>query len=322
MAALADQPGGQLAGERVDGIAQAGHLLAGGVHEVDVRRQRLAQRLGHGLNAAVGHQPAPDLGLDLALELGDVQFVGVALQAQVEVVDVAPGLLGHLHETLEHALEVEIAQRAVQVVGASDGTARLHPRIAADRLAGRGPKHLGVASHQGPVEHLGQFLGTEHVAGPAQVALGRDLAAGVLDVVEIGIRDLVLRAPQREVHLEDGLESLPVSLVLHQSGGQGVLEGVAVLDRDVLDRLHGVEVLGEAGGDAHGPQLRDEAVEQVQQRISRGGGQVADGTLTQRAVCDGHGRASLEICTLGLMFPAHVRCAHGPLGPRPRKLGL
>jgi hypothetical protein len=71
VAALAGQAHGQLAGERVDRLAQRRHLLAGGVHEVDVLGQRLAQRLGHGLDAPVGDQAAADLGLDLLLQLVD-----------------------------------------------------------------------------------------------------------------------------------------------------------------------------------------------------------------------------------------------------------
>ena len=65
VAALAGQPHRQPAGERLQRLAQRDHLLAAGVHEVDVLGQRLAQRLGHGLDATVGHQPSTDLGLDL-----------------------------------------------------------------------------------------------------------------------------------------------------------------------------------------------------------------------------------------------------------------
>ena len=248
----------------------------------------LRRGLGHGLHAPVGHQPAADLGLDLALELGYAQLVGVAPQPQVEVVGVAFGVLVGVHQALEHALQVEVPQRAVQVVGAAHGTARLHPGVAAHRLAGRGPQHLAVAPHQRPVEHLGQLLGAERVARAAPVALGRDLAVGGVGGVEVVVGDLVLRAPQREVHLEHGLERFPVGLVLDQRGGQGVLEGVAVFDRDVLDSLHGVEALGQAGRDADLPQLRDEAVEQVQQRVARRRGQPGSSWLGDG---HGHGRA-------------------------------
>jgi hypothetical protein len=56
---------------------------------------------------------------------------------------VAEGLVGVLaglaHEPVEHAVEVEVPQRAVEVVGAADGPARLHAGVALDGLAGRGP---------------------------------------------------------------------------------------------------------------------------------------------------------------------------------------
>ena len=84
VAALAGQAGGQLAGERLQRLAQRQHLVAAGVHEVDVFGQRLAQRLGHGLDAAVGHQAAADLGLDLLLEPLDAALVLVALEALLE----------------------------------------------------------------------------------------------------------------------------------------------------------------------------------------------------------------------------------------------
>jgi hypothetical protein len=84
VATLAGQAHRQLAGERDERLAQAHHLVAGGVHEVDVFGQRLAQRLGHRLHAAVGHQATTDLGLDLLLELLDAVLVLVSLEALLE----------------------------------------------------------------------------------------------------------------------------------------------------------------------------------------------------------------------------------------------
>jgi hypothetical protein len=62
---LARQSHRELARKGLDGAAQRAHLLAGGMHEVDVLRQRLAQGARHRLHPAIGHEPAPDLGLDL-----------------------------------------------------------------------------------------------------------------------------------------------------------------------------------------------------------------------------------------------------------------
>ena len=66
---LSGEAYGQLPGQRVDGLLQVSHLLAGGVHEIDILGQRLSKRPRHCLHAAVGHQAAPDLGFDLLLEL-------------------------------------------------------------------------------------------------------------------------------------------------------------------------------------------------------------------------------------------------------------
>jgi hypothetical protein len=80
-------------------LRSVGHLLAAGVHEVDVLGQRLAQRLGHRLDAAVGHEPAADLGLDLLLQLLDAVLVLVALEPLLERVSSSGGLLaGCLHQ--------------------------------------------------------------------------------------------------------------------------------------------------------------------------------------------------------------------------------
>ena len=54
-------------------------------------------------------------------------------------------LAGLLHQLLEHAVEVEVPQRAVEVVGAADRAARLHAGEAADGLAGHGPHQRLVA---------------------------------------------------------------------------------------------------------------------------------------------------------------------------------
>ena len=71
-------------------------------------------------------------------------------------------------------------------------------------------------------------------------------------------------AAQREVHLEDRFERLPVRVVLDQRGAQRVLERLAVLERDVPHRLHGVEVFGERYRQAGGAQFLDKPCEQIQ----------------------------------------------------------
>ena len=75
VATLARQAHRQLAGEWRDRLAQVVQLVLGRVHEVDVFGQGLAQRARHGFGAAVGHEPATDLRLDLLTQLLDARLV-------------------------------------------------------------------------------------------------------------------------------------------------------------------------------------------------------------------------------------------------------
>jgi hypothetical protein len=52
--------------------------------------------------------------------------------------------------------------------------------------------------------------------------------------------------------------------VLDQRGRQRRLEGGPVLHRDELERPHGVEILGHRHRQAGGPQLVDEARQQIE----------------------------------------------------------
>ena len=93
-------------------------------------------------------------------------------------------------------------------------------------------------------------------------ALGH-LAEEILE--SIGV-ERELGTTQREVHLEYRLERSPMRVVLHERGAEGVLERLAVFERDVLDRLHGVEVLGEAHGEPRIAQLDDEPRQELEHR--------------------------------------------------------
>ena len=236
-----------------------------GVHDVDVLGQRLAQRLGQGLAPPVGHQPSPDLVLDLALEAVHPGLELVAEQALLqggESRGVAGGggaagslpVLGLLHQALEQPVEVEVPQRAVEVVGPAHRPAGLHPGVPGHRLAGHRLDHGVIGGGQGPVEQLGQLLGGH--AGPAAGAAlapalptappgllrRRLLPAAPLPVLAV---DAVLRSAQREVDLEGRLVGPPVGGGLHQAGAQGVLQPLPVLEGDVTEDLGGVEVLAE-----------------------------------------------------------------------------
>ena len=268
MAALARQADRELARERVDGAPQGGHLVATGVHEIDVLRQRLAQRARHRLGAPVGHQAAADLRLDLLAQALDALLELVALQTLLERRELAGFLASGVHQTLEHGVELEVPQRPVEVVGATHGSPRLHPGEARDGAAGDGAHHRLVAPHQRLEEHLGQLLRRERLHRPAGTRLGRalgPLAVGRDLPVTVAVRvERALAGAQREVDLEHRLERPPVGVALHERGAERVLEGLAVLERDVLHRLHRVEVLGERYRQARGPQLLDEPREHVE----------------------------------------------------------
>ena len=78
------EPRRERARQRVDRLLELLHLLARRVHEVDVFGQRLAQRARHRLDAAVGHEPPPDLGLDHLLQDLEAAFVLLVREALVE----------------------------------------------------------------------------------------------------------------------------------------------------------------------------------------------------------------------------------------------
>ena len=188
------------------------------MHEVDVFGQRLAQRLGHRLDATVGHEPTTDLRLDLLAELIDADLVLVALEPLLELRHVREPVARLVHQPLEHRVEVEVPQRAVQVVRAADRAAGLHAGVAPHGLAGDGAHQRVVAFHQRAVQQLGQLLGRHRLAAAGALhAFGALLAHLLEQVVEIAevelfavLADGVLLAPQREVDLEHRLERAPV----------------------------------------------------------------------------------------------------------------
>ena len=154
------QARGQRARQRVDGALEGEHLLARRVHEVDVLGKRLAQRACHGFGAAVGDEPSADLGLDQLLQLpqaGLELLLGQAL-GQVAVADLAP-LAGLPHQTGGQALEVQLPQRSIEVVGAADGPSGFHPGEAVDGHARQLAELLPVHVHERLEQHLRQLLG-------------------------------------------------------------------------------------------------------------------------------------------------------------------
>ena len=200
VAALPGQPHGQLAGQGRDGLAQGGQFLPAGVHEVDVLGERLAQRFGHGLGPAVGDQPAADFGLDLPAQGVQAGLVLLLGQPFLQLGELPARLLaGRFHHSPEDGVKVELPEGAVQVVGATDRPARLHPGIAGHRGSGDGAHHGVVAVHQGPVEQLCQLLRGESfgatalaLAGAEQI--GDELVDGTVTGTLVGEVVLAARA--------------------------------------------------------------------------------------------------------------------------------
>ena len=273
VAPLALQASGEFAGERPDRLAERCHLLTRGVHEVDVFGQWLAERLGHRFDTTVGDKPPTDFRLDLLLQLVGARLVLVTGEALLEIRrGFAVFVLVLFEEPFKDTVEIEVPQRPVQVIRTSDGTAWLHPGVSLHRLAGDPTHHLLIAAHQRLVKHLCEFFRTEILA-PTPLLIATSLLIALFVLVDLRqldrfVANAVLVATEREVHLEDGLEGLPVIVVLHQGRSERVLERLSIFERDVLDRLHRVEILGEADRKTGRAELDDEPVEQVEDRIS------------------------------------------------------
>ena len=174
-------------------------------------------------------------------------------------------------------VEVEVAQRAVEVVRAADGAPGLHAGEALHRLAGEGAHHRLVGVEQRLHQHLGDLFGRERVHRARRAAvLARllllHLAPHLVERALVALDEPVLGPAQREVDLEHRLERPPVGVVLDQRRAERVLERLAILDRDVLHRLHRVEVLGERHRQPGIAQLGDEPVEQIEHRLGRSDG--------------------------------------------------
>jgi len=188
------------------------------------------------------------------------------LEALFQRCQLASLLPARLHHLLEHRVEVEIAQRAIQVVRAANRATRFHPGETLHGLTGERPHHRLVAVHQCLHQQLRQLFGgqpVEPALGAFAVALAQLLLHLAPHLVEVALAfgDLKLWPTQAEVDLEHCLERTPVRVVLHQRGTERVLERLAILDRDVLHCLHRVEVLSEADRQPRVTQFYDEAGE-------------------------------------------------------------
>ena len=145
------------------------------------------------------------------------------------------------HQALQHAVEVEVPQRPVEVVGPTHRPARLHAGVPAHRLAGHRGHHGAVGPEQGLVQQVGQLLGGHPLArrhrpghgpgpagGPGRASGRRHRwAAGPTSSWSSSI--WYSGPAEREVDLEGRLVGPPVRRRLHQAGPEGVLDGLTVL---------------------------------------------------------------------------------------------
>ena len=262
------EAGRERARQRVDRLLELLHLVARRVHEVDVLGQRLAQRARHRLDAPVGNQAPPDLRLDHLLQDLQPAFEVFAREPLVEraVADLVL-VLGVRHHLAGETVDVELPQRAVQVVRTADRTARLHACEPRDR-GRRDHLHLGpVHAHQRVEQQLRELLvrqlahraaGIHRTAQLVEAGLVLALAAlAVLARLHAG-------REHREVDLEHRVEHAVVARVLHERRAEAGLERIAVGERHVLDRAHRVEVLGHRHGQPRRAQLVHEALEHVE----------------------------------------------------------
>ena len=180
------------------------------------------------------------------------------------------------HQPLQHGVEVEVPQRAVEVVGAADRPPGLHAGVAVDGVAGHHVHQRGVGRQQRLEEQLGQLLGRHALArrrrpstsGPGPAAALRPACSPSPSAPRPRLAPRPsspsAAGPHGEEDLEGRLEGAPVRGRLHQRGGQRVLQGLAVLERDVVDRLGGVEVLGQRDRQPGAAQLGDEPGQEVE----------------------------------------------------------
>jgi len=136
------------------------------MHELDIFGQWLAQGLGHGFGSAVGNQASADFGFDLLFELLHAVLHFVFRQTLLEIGEGLAGLiLVGLFQLAHQAVEVEIAQRAVEVIRAAHRTTRLHARKTLHGLLGQRPHHCLIAVHEGTHQHVHEFFLRERVHG-------------------------------------------------------------------------------------------------------------------------------------------------------------
>ncbi|CAB4616221.1 unannotated protein [freshwater metagenome] len=145
-------------------------------------------------------------------------------------------LAGCIHQLVGHAIKIEVAQCAIQVIGAANRTSGLHASKTLHCLTSKCTHQCLVTAHEGIHQNVHELFRSELVhSTSAAVAFALHLGVlhlsqEVFDVsVTIAIGDAVLRSAKTEVHLKDSFERTPVSVILYKSCTQRILERFAIL---------------------------------------------------------------------------------------------
>ena len=118
------------------------------MHELNIFWQRLAKSFCHRFGTTIGYQTPANFGFNLFFELINTAFVFIFFKAFFKWSQFTTDfLLACLHEFLQHIVEVEIAQGAVQVVRATHGTSWLHAGETLHRLLGQCSHETLIAIH-------------------------------------------------------------------------------------------------------------------------------------------------------------------------------
>ena len=265
------EPRRERARQRVDRPLQLLHLLARRVHEVDVLGQRLAQRARHRLDAAVGDEPAADLRLDQLPQL----LAAAPRTPRARAARRARPRRPRPARAPAHQL-ARRGRRGRAAAACGTGSRCRRPgrpgSMPANRCTASAASRRSCSRSmfmQRVEQHLGELLvaTSAHRAGrrcPAAWRVARASASSPARRRRLAVA-VDAAAEQREVDVEDGVERALVPVVLHQRRAEHRLEHLAVVERDVLDRAHRVEVLGHRHRQPGGAQLVDEPLEDVEQ---------------------------------------------------------
>ncbi len=197
------------------------------MHEVDVFRQRLAQRARHRLDPPIGDEPLADLGLDhLLQDLQPALEVFAARRSSNAPSPICSSSCARAIILVTRPSASSWRKRAVEVVRAADRPARLHAREARHRGPRQHPHLVLVHAHQRVEKHPRELLVRHLTHGAALVHGGAQLVEIRLRFgIEIGLAVGVHAGREhREEHLEHGFEHAVVAGVLHERRTERGLE--------------------------------------------------------------------------------------------------